>query len=297
MTATAQLLTLPDGRRLDVGVAGPAGAPLVVNLAGTPAGHDLVPEIEAAVLAAGLRVVSVARPGYAGSTRLPGRTVADVVPDVLAAVDALGADRFAVMGQSGGGPHALACGALAGGRCVAVAVLSGVGPWAADGLDFLAGMGEGNEIEFAAALAGEGPLRELLTPWRDDMVSAGPEGTYAAMESVLSPPDRRVFTGDLARRAHASTALALCEGVDGWLDDDLAFVAPWGFSLADVTGPVFLWQGGQDLMVPPAHGHWLAAALPSCRARFLPDDGHLTLETTRSPEIVTDLAEALAAGR
>jgi len=293
MTATPETITLSDGRLLDVLLTGLEGAPLVVNIAGTPAGHDLVPEVEAAALAAGLRIASIARPGYAGSTRKAGRRVADVVPDVLAVVEALGAERFAVIGQSGGGPHALACGALAGDRCVAVASVSGVGPWGADSLDFLAGMGEGNEVEFAAALDGEAALRALFVPWREEMVSAGPDGAYAAMESVLSPPDRRVFTGEVARQAHRSISLALRDGVDGWVDDDLAFVRPWGFVPADVRAPVFLWQGEQDLMVPPAHGHWLAAALPNCRARFLPDDGHLTLEISRPAEILADLAAAL----
>jgi len=293
MTTTHQLLTVAGGRKLDVCVTGPEGAPLLVSIPGTPEGNDVLPSLREAAALAGLRIATLARPGYAGSTRLPGRTVADVVPDVLAMVDALGERRFAVVGNSGGGPHALACGALAAERCVAVGVVSGVGPWAAEGLDFLAGMGEGNEVEFGAALVGEAPLRELLLPWREEMVSAGPEGTFAAMLSVLSPPDQEVFTGAVAEHMHQSVCLALREGVDGWVDDDLAFVRPWGFTPADVPVPVFLWQGEQDLMVPPAHGRWLAAALPSCRARLMPDDGHLTLVLTRAGEILGDLAAAL----
>ena len=293
MTMTRRVFTVAGGRSLDVFVVGEEGAPLVVNLPGTPEGHLPFPSVQEAAASAGIRIASLARPGYAGSTRLPGRTVVDVLPDVLALADALGAQRFAVMGHSGGGPHALACGALAGDRCVAVAVVSGVGPWAAEGLDFLAGMGEGNEVEFAAALEGEAPLRELLLPWREDMVSAGPDGTFAAMLSVLSPPDREVFTGAVAELLHESTSLALSEGVDGWIDDDLAFVQPWGFGLASVRPPVFLWQGGQDLMVPPAHAHWLIDALPTCNARLLPDDGHLTVLLNRPQEVLADLAAAL----
>jgi pimeloyl-ACP methyl ester carboxylesterase len=293
MTTTPHPLTLPDGRALEVLVAGPQGAPLVVNLHGTPSGHDLAVGVQQAAAQAGLRIASIARPGYAGSTRLPGRSVADVVPDVLAVVDALGADRFAVMGTSGGGPHALACGALAPDRCAAVASVSGVGPWAAEGLDFLAGMGEGNEVEFGAALEGEAPLRELLVPWREEMVSAGPQGTFLAMQSVLSAPDQKVFTGEVAAHLHEGVSLALRDGVDGWIDDDLAFTRPWGFTPAEVSVPVFLWQGQQDLMVPPEHGRWLAARLPDCRARLLPDDGHLTLLVNRPGEVLADLARAL----
>jgi pimeloyl-ACP methyl ester carboxylesterase len=293
MTMTRRLFSVAGGRSLDVFVVGEEGAPLVVNLPGTPEGHLLFSSVQEAAALAGIRIVSLARPGYAGSTRLPDRTVADVVPDVLALVDGLGARRFAVVGHSGGGPHALACGALAGDRCVAVAVVSGVGPWAAEGLDFLAGMGEANEVEFAAALKGEAPLRELLLPWREDMVSAGPDGTFAALLSVLSPPDREVFTGAVAQHLHESTSLALSGGVDGWIDDDLAFTHPWGFGLANVRAPVFLWQGEQDLMVPPAHARWLADALPTCKARLLPDDGHLTVILNRPHEVLADLVAAL----
>jgi pimeloyl-ACP methyl ester carboxylesterase len=289
---TELTVPLPDGRTLDAVVAGDAG-PLVVGLHGTPEGHHPVPELVEAALRRGLRYASFARAGYAGSSRRAGRTVADVVPDVLAVVDALGGGDFAALGSSGGGPHALACGALAADRCRAVGSLAGVGPWGADGLDFLADMGEGNEVEFAAALDGEERLRPLLEQWRVDMVSAGPEGTFAAFESVLSPPDKAVFTGEQAARIHASTALALRDGVDGWLDDDLAFTRPWGFAPADVTAPVHLWQGGQDLMVPPAHGRWLASALPTCTPRLLPDDGHLTLALTRADEVLDVLAAAL----
>ena len=295
MAMTRHLIPLAVGRTLDVFVSREDGAPLVIDLPGTPEGHRLSGVLEEAAAATGLRIASLARPGYAGSTRLPGRTVADVVPDVLAVADSLGYERFAVMGSSGGGPHALACGALAGDRCVAVAVVSGVGPWAATGLDFLAGMGEGNEIEFGAALEGEEPLRELLVLWREEILAAGEQGTFASLQNVLSPPDQNVMTGDFARHMHESFSLALENGVDGWGDDDLAFTRPWGFDLARLAVPVFLWQGEQDLMVPPAHGRWLADAIPGCRARLLPDDGHLTMLLNRPAEILADLAAALRA--
>ena len=294
MTMTRLLLTLTDGRRLDVFTAGDETAPVIVNLHGTPDGHVVSKSLLNAAATLGLRIVSIARPGYAGSTRLTNRTVSSVVPDVLEALDALGVQRFAVIGASGGGPHALACGALARGRCMAVAVVAGVGPWAATGLDFLAGMGEDNEVEFAAAVRGEIPLRKLLLPWREDMTSAGPEGTFSSLQSVLSTPDQAVLTGAVAEHFHESVSLALHNGVDGWIDDDLAFTRPWGFDLGNVDAPVFLWQGEQDLMVPPAHGRWLANALPHCQAVLLPDDGHLTLMLNRADEILADLAAALA---
>ncbi len=285
------MLTTPDGRSLDHAVEG--DGPLVISLHGTPSGHRLQPALVAAAAQAGVRVASYARPGYAGSTRLPGRTVADGVQDVLTLADALGAERFAVVGASGGGPHALACGALVPDRCAAVATVAGVGPWQMDGLDFLAGMGEGNEIEFGAAVEGEQPLREVIGPWRESMLAGGPRGTYDALVTVLSPPDRQVFSTDFAEDFHRGVETALQHGVDGGVDDDLAFIRPWGFTPSDVRAPVHLWQGGQDLMVPPAHGQWLAQHLPTCTPHLLPDDGHLTLLLRRPAEVLGHLAAAL----
>jgi pimeloyl-ACP methyl ester carboxylesterase len=285
------VLHAPDGRVLDHVVAG--DGPLVISIHGTPQGHVLAPELVAAAAEVGVRVSSYARPGYAGSTRLRGRTVADCVGDVLTLADALGAERFAVVGASGGGPHALACGALAADRCAAVATVAGVGPWEMEGLEFLAGMGEGNEVEFGAAVEGEQPLRELIGPWREGMLAGGPQGTYDALVTVLSPPDRAVFSTEYAEEFHRGVETALRDGVDGWVDDDLAFIRPWGFELDDVRVPVHLWQGGQDLMVPPAHGQWLAEHLPTCTPHLLPDDGHLTLLLRRPAEILEDLAAAL----
>ncbi|MCW2606951.1 MAG: alpha/beta hydrolase fold protein [Frankiales bacterium] len=292
-STTARTVTTTDGRTLDVVVSGDADLPLVLYLHGTPEGHLPGPALTAAAAEVGVRLATFARAGYAGSTRRPGRTIADVVPDVLAVADELGDTRFAVVGASGGGPHALACGALAADRCVAVASVAGVGPFGAEDLDFLAGMGESNEVEFAAAVQGEDPLRALLEPWRLDMVGAGPQGTFDAMASVLSPPDQEVFTGEVAEHLHAGMALALRDGVDGWLDDDLAFTQPWGFAPEDVAVPAHLWQGEQDLMVPPAHGRWLADRLPRCTPHLLPDDGHLTLLLRRPAQVLQDLREAL----
>jgi pimeloyl-ACP methyl ester carboxylesterase len=100
-------------------------------------------------------VVKASRPGYANSTRLPGRSVVEVVGDSEALLDVLGIDRCVVAGWSGGGPHALACGARLASRVQAVLVIAGVAPYEALGPAFTAGMGEGNVTEFGKALEGD----------------------------------------------------------------------------------------------------------------------------------------------
>ena len=287
------MLTLEDARELDVEVGGAPDGPLVLVQQGTPEGHGLPASYTRAAERLGLRLASWARPGYARSTRRPGRRVADVVTDALAVADLLGAARFAAVGASGGGPHVLALGALVPERCLAVATLAGVGPFGEPDLDPLAGMGEGNLVEFAAAHEGEPQLRALLDQWRPDIVGGGVQSMVEGMVSVLSPPDVAVLDHAFGAEVLAGMRSALGGGVDGWLDDDLAFVAPWGFAVADVRVPVHVWQGEQDLMVPPAHARWLAGRLPAAQLHLLADDGHLTLQSARLEDVLTPLAAAL----
>jgi len=87
----------------------------------------------------------------------------------------------------------------------------------------------------------------------------------------------------------ASFRQALANGIWGWFDDDLAFTRPWGFDLDGIGVPVVVWQGGQDRMVPFAHGQWLAAHLPSARAMLLPEEGHLSIAVDKFGEIIGEL--------
>ncbi len=272
-------VTLPDGRTLHVrddGEPGDDRLPLVLHHGSPGSGLVLSIQLDDA-RAQGLRVVSFDRPGYGGSSRAPGRRVADVVTDVTHLLDALDVDRFVTSGASGGGPHALACAALLPGRCLAAASVAGVAPHDAAGLDWAAGMGDDNVAEFGAASAGEQQLRPLLSEGRDAILAAGPEELAESMRSLLPPADLAVLGGELGAWMHASMADGLRPGVDGWLDDDLAFVQPWGFSLDDVRVPVLVMVGGQDLMVPLAHGTWLGRAVPGASTLMDDDAGHLSL--------------------
>jgi pimeloyl-ACP methyl ester carboxylesterase len=270
-------IPLPDGRTLAAVEDGdPAGAPVVVHH-GTPGCRNLyAPRVRDAA-ARGIRLIAYDRAGYGDSDRHAGRAVADVAQDIAALADALGLERFGTWGASGGGPHALACAALLGGRCAAAATFAGAAPYGEPGLDFAAGMGEDNQREFAAALEGEAALRPLLEELAAGVRQATPEQLAEELRTLLSPPDAAAVTGDFAAHLHATFAGATRRGVDGWLDDDLAFTRPWGFSLADIAVPVQLWQGGQDLMVPRAHGEWLARHVPGAEVHISPGDGHFTV--------------------
>jgi pimeloyl-ACP methyl ester carboxylesterase len=289
MDVSSFLLPLADGRSLPVEVSGPDGGTPLLFLHGTPSAGQQYPPHAAEAAARGLRLVCYSRPGYGDSSRRPGRDVAACAADVAAVVDRLGADRFYVAGASGGGPHALACAALLPDRVLACATVAGAAPFDAEGLDFLDGMGTENHEEFGAAVAGADELRDYLERQRPALVELTGEQAAAALGDLVSPIDAATLTGGYAEYLAASMRGAVADGVWGWLDDDLAFVKPWGFELSDVDVPAFVWQGGQDRMVPFSHGEWLAAHVPGARARLLPEHGHLSIATTMFGEIVDDL--------
>ena len=269
-------ITLPDGRLLDVRVSGPTdGVPLVFHH-GTPGSCIPLTPIERSVHQHGLRLVSASRPGYGASTRQAGRRVVDVVADTRAVLAAVDAESCYVAGHSGGGPHALACAARLPG-VLGTLVIAGAGPADAPDLDFLDGMGEENIVEFGAAAEGEDRLRPYLASQLDQLAGTTPQSVVEALGTVLPDVDRDVLTTDLGESLVAGMVEGLRSGVDGWLDDDLAFLAPWGFALGEVRTPVTLWQGEVDLMVPFAHGQWLAANLPGVQANLLSGEGHLSV--------------------
>ena len=281
----------PDGRSLEVMLAGPqTGLPLIHH-GGTPvAAVPFRPLVDAAT-ERGLRFVTYSRPGYATSDQCHGRTVASASADVVAILDSLQADSFVTMGWSGGGPHALACAAVLPERCRAAAMIAGVAPWRARGLDWLAGQGEENVEEFEAAVRGEKALTAWLTEAAEDMADLSADDVVAVLGDLMSDVDKAALTGDYAEWTAASFRKAVSAGVAGWRDDDLAFMQPWGFDLGAITRPVAVWQGGQDRMVPFAHGEWLAANIPTARAHLLPDDGHLSIGVGRLGQIVDDLIQ------
>jgi pimeloyl-ACP methyl ester carboxylesterase len=278
------------GRRLDVVLAGPDDGLVCVVHGGTPGAALPFGPTLTAVIAAGMRYVSYSRPGYAGSDPDPGRSIADAAGDISAILEHLGADRFVTVGWSGGGPHALACAALLPDTCVAAATIAGVAPWDAEGLDWLAGQGAENQEEWAAALRGAAALTAWLEPVAGGLAAVTAEEVSESLGDLVTDVDRQSLTGEFAEWAAASFRSAVSTGVAGWRDDDLAFLAPWGFDIASIVTPVAIWQGDQDRMVPVAHGRWLAEHVPGARAQILPGHGHLSIAVGSIDRIVADLS-------
>lgn len=268
---------LPGGRQLEGWEAGAAGAPGVLFHFGTPsAGLPFAPLVDA-TLGRGRRFVTYSRPGYAGSTRVEGRSVADCAADVRALLDSRRLDTVHVVGWSGGGPHALACAALLPDQAAGVATLAGVAPWGAEGLDWLEGMAEENLEEFAAAVAGPDALRRFIEPIAAERVGVAADEVAEGLGGLITEVDRAALTGPFAEFLAELMRAAVSSGPWGWIDDDLAFARDWGFALAEIRVPATVWHGRHDAMVPTAHGEWLADRIPGARRRILEDEGHLSL--------------------
>jgi pimeloyl-ACP methyl ester carboxylesterase len=289
-----------DGRVLAVeDVGDPAGRPVLVH-SGTPGSRlQYGPHVLDAA-ERGLRLIGYDRPGYGGSSPQPGRNVADCAGDVRAICAALGIDRLASWGASGGGPHVLACAALLPDLVVAAAAVASLAPFGGDGLDYFAGMGQGNVDEIRLYLSDEPAARaktdkdreEILAEPPADATNGTPHGAPDGLATLLSAPDAAAMTGGLGDYLAAAMRDGLAPGSEGWWEDN-CMLRPWGFSLAEIKVPVLLLHGRLDKFVPFGHGEWLAASIPGVEARLLDDDGHLTLLQSRIPEVHAWLSDRL----
>jgi len=289
-------VTAADGRTLGVAEYGPPDGFPVFSLHGTPGCRYGGPPVDHPNLfeELSLRVVGYDRPGYGRSTRQPGRSVADAAVDIVSVADALGLDEFAVMGGSGGGPHALAAAALVADRVTRVGCVVGAAPLGASGLsqeDWVAGMTQGNVDEFQWALEGEAALRPRVETLAQAELAAAVEDPASILgEQYEVSDDDRAVLGDPRRHARLvrATQEALRHGVDGWVDDNLAMVRPWAFDVGAITAPAMVWFGLDDRLVGRTHGEWLAANVPGAQVVRM-TGGHMSL-VHRSPDLFGWLA-------
>jgi pimeloyl-ACP methyl ester carboxylesterase len=248
-----------DGRTLVAHDAGGDGPALVWHH-GSPQTGALLDPLVAAASARGMRLISYGRPSYGGSSPSPGRDVASAAHDCAAVADVLGVGSFAVMGASGGGPHALACAAILGARVTGVVCLASLAPRVED-FDWFAGMSAPGGLR--AAVSGREARAQFAETEEFD-----PNSFTAADRAALEGPWQPL--GVDAGRAGS-------EGLDGLIDDDVAFAAPWGFELDAIRPPVLVVHGGEDRVVPPAHADRLVRHVPHSELWLRPRDGHVSV--------------------
>lgn len=286
MAATVQTTTVTteDGRELCVEIAGRGDRAVLIHN-GTPNSRHLYrPWIEDAERRH-IQLISYDRPGYGGSSAQPGHSVADGAGDVAAIARALGHDRLAVWGISGGGPYALACAALLPELVVASAALGSIAPWGAEGLDYFAGMGEDNVEDIQLYLSDPRAARQKAEKDRQDLLSVTADQVTEGWKSLVSEVDAAVMVGEFAEYLVEGFQDGLAPGVQGWWDDGAAHLAPWGFDFGAIQLPVKIFHGRHDRFVPFQHGQWLAAHVPDAEASLSETDGHLTLVVNRIPEV------------
>ncbi|MFG1794899.1 alpha/beta fold hydrolase [Nocardia sp. NPDC049149] len=257
----ARDVRLPDGRvvRAYDSEADDRAGVLLWHHGSPQTGLPLDPLLVAAA-ERGIRLLSYARPGYGGSTRLDSRTVGSAADDVAHLADAFGIGRFAVMGASGGGPHALACAAALPGRIIGAVCLASIAPYTEE-FDWFGGMVSPGGLQ--AALQGTAARQRFAAIDEFDPASF----TSADMEALAGP---WAALGADAQRASEA-------GTDGLVDDDVAFTMPWDIDLTAITTPVLLVQGQQDRVVPPSHADWLHTRIPKAQLWSRPNDGHVSI--------------------
>ncbi|MCL6734270.1 alpha/beta fold hydrolase [Streptomyces neyagawaensis] len=251
-----------DGRRLSINDGGhPAGRPVFL-LHGTPGSRFGPAPRERVLYHLGVRLITFDRPGYGDSDRLPGRTVSAAAADVRHIADALGIGRFAVVGRSGGAPHALACAALLPDRTTRAAALVSLAPRDAPGLHWFDGMTESNVREYVNAAIGRSRVTATLGR-RSRSILADPAASVAEMAGGLPESDRWIVADagiqDMLVRNFAE---GLRSSPDGWVDDVMAFSTGWGFDLGRINTPVKLWHGEDDIFAPVEHTRWLGRHIP-----------------------------------
>lgn len=252
----------PDGR-------------LVVWFHGTPGGRRQFPVVgRRAAELLGLRVVVVARPGSGISTDHRYKTISEWADDVAAVADHLGHERFAVVGLSGGGPYALACGAGLPDRVACVGVLGGVVPTVGPDASAAGIVPLARQFNPVLTLT-QRPIGTALWPVINAItVFAHPAYQLYARNSP--PGDRMVFADpDIEAMFIDDIRQAVKTQFRAVINDAVLFGRDWGFRLADVTPPVRWWHGDADVIVPLAGAEQAAARLPDCELHIRPEESHL----------------------
>lgn len=266
-------ITLRDGATLAYAEYGkPDGHPLFL-LHGTP-GARLVHPGAVMAGAANTRIITLDRPGYGRSERTCRGGMVERAEEVAQLADALGIERFAVIGVSGGGPYAAACGWRLPERVTAVGLISSPAPLpAATAEDRGTGISD-EEVEAARTLS----WLDFLEWFKEQQGNATleVEPLMASFLDTMPACDKPVFVlPEVQGYFRLVLREAFLQGLEGWAWDSWTLARPWGFDVQDIGVRTYLWHGLEDRAVPVKQGEFLAQTIPSCVATFYPDTGHL----------------------
>ena len=284
MAQRSSQIETADGRRLRVEIAGSSPRVVLAHV-GTPNAGVLYDGWLRDAAARDVTLITYDRPGYGGSSPQPGRTVADCAADVRTISEAVGFDRCAIWGFSGGGPHALACAALLDDLVAATATIGSPAPFDAPGLDYFDGQSEEAREDIELYLSDRPAWERKGDGQRDELLALSLDEFREQWSSGVSPADVAELQGDFGEWLHRSAQASLAPGVDGWRDDNVATQAPWGFDPESISAPVKVWHGLDDRFVPIGHGRWLASTIPGAEPELRDGDGHLVVAGRHIAEV------------
>jgi pimeloyl-ACP methyl ester carboxylesterase len=290
----AQMIATSDGRELEVRITGAENAFPLVFFHYTPGAAVPFGILERAAAERGLRVVSYSRPGYGRSTPRPDAhttaTVADDAIDAARILDHLEVDQFVTIAWSGGGPRALACAAVLPDRCRAAATLACPVPPNAEGLAQTAGMRPENASLYGAIAWGKESFTAILEQQVAPLLSVTDEQLIEWFRGSFAPLDNATLTGEYAEYLASCVRHSMDQGVTGWRDDLFVYTRPWGFDLHEISVPVSVWHGTNDVNLGSIHGIWLSEHIPGAARRITEGEGHMSL-MMEIEQILDDLVE------
>ena len=267
------LLRLHDGRQLAYAQYGDPNGKPVFFIQGTPSSRLLHPD-EEITRSLGVRLVVFDRPGFGLSDYQPNRTLKDFPNDLAALADALGIERFAIVGISGGGPYTAITAYALPNRVTVAALVSAGGP--ADAPKAFDGMTPIRHIGYYIARY----LPALLVPllWLTNNPQRNPQKFFDQYTAHNPPSDQTLFAQpEFRAMMMANYAEATRNGLRGFARELWIVARPWNFRLEDIRMPVLIWHGDADNSTPISMARYMASKIPNSRATYLPNEGHLFL--------------------
>jgi pimeloyl-ACP methyl ester carboxylesterase len=283
-------VVLSDGRVMEYWDGGDPGGRAMIVHPGTPETRVMATWGHHAAVSAGVRLVSVNRPGYGGSTPLTQPSLLRVGRDTAAMAAQLGLGAYAVFGLSGGGPFAVATAVADPSHVRALGIIGGIGPWRV-----LDGPSKDPDGFTCVAIADGGDLAGAWDCMHRDVVRA-----YGRLVELDDAARVDTLLADISDGSHlldderyralwADNIRVVLQNVDGSTFDNLAWGADWDVDPGDVAAPALLWYGEMDTPCPPAHGQWYADRIADADLVRLPGEGHLDVIDGHWPDVLARL--------
>jgi pimeloyl-ACP methyl ester carboxylesterase len=277
---------LPDGRIIEYWEGGDPDGKGVIFHPGTPVSHVMGRWAHDDAVAAGVRLVSLSRPGYGNSTTLRSASLMRVGRDTAALASHLGFDGYAVVGSSGGGPFAVATAVADPSGVRALGVVGGMGPWRV-----LEGPSVLPEDRECLALLDAGDLDGAWEIFRGQYEEefGSIDAPDDAVELIMAGEVSSVIHDESYRALWADNMRVVLSNFDGGVMDNLAWGGTWDVDLRDVAVPSLLWFGEDDDHCPPSYGRWYADRIADSQLIIIPGGGHFDIIDAHWPEVLAGL--------